>query len=650
MSYASALHILAGNRLMLRATILALLLTTAAAPSLAQKSMPQPVPFDATIPEARDLPFPGTIMLNVDASDVRQGIFRVKESVPVADAGPMVLLFPKWLPGAHGPRGEIEKLAGLKIRANGKVVPWTRDTVDVYAFHVDVPAGAKVLDVEFQFISATSGNQGRIVMTPNMLNLQWNSVSLYPAGYFTRRIPVQATAVYPDGWAAASGLPAKAKGAVYTYDKTDYETLVDSPVFAGKYYREIALSPKVDMNVFADWPEELAATDDQIAKHKAMVEQTVKLYGAEHYDHYELLVAISNELGGIGLEHHRSSENQVEPGYFIKWGEVLNDYNTLPHEFDHSWIGKYRRGADLWTPDFRTPMRDDLLWAYEGQDQFWGYVLGARSGMFTKQQTLDALAGIAAGLDSRPARSWRNLVDTTNDPIISARRPKGWISWQRSEDYYNEGMLVWLEVDSILRAQSGGTKSMDDFGRAFAGMKDGDWGVLTYNFDDVVRTLNDIVPYDWKTLLTARLTETGDHAPLAGFVGNGYKLVFTDMPTPWFKADEKSREQTNLRYSVGLILGKGSAISEVLWDGPAFNAGLDLGDELIAVNGMAFNGQRMKDSIAWAAAHKDPIRLVVKNGDRYREVTIDYHGGLRYPRLEKTAPGEAGLDRLLEAR
>lgn len=629
---------------------LAALLLATAAPAFAQNSQPQPLPIVDTIPAARDVPYPGTITLDVDATDVQRGIFRVRESIPVTKAGPMVLLFPKWLPGNHGPRGQIEKLTGLKIRAGNKIVPWTRDTVDVYAFHIDVPAGARKIDLEFQFASATKSDQGRIVMVPNMLNLQWQSMSLYPAGYYARQIPVQATARYPDGWKAASGLPAKANGSTYVYEKTDYDTLIDSPVFAGRYYREFALSPKVDLNVFADAPEELNASDEIIARHRALVEQAVKLYGAEHYDRYEFLLAISKEIGGIGLEHHRSSENQVEPGYFTDWEGALGDRTLLPHEYNHSWDGKFRRGADLWTPDFRTPMRDSLLWVYEGQDQFWGYVLGARSGMISRQEALDALAGIAASLEVRSARDWRNLLDTTNDPIITARRPKGWVTWQRSEDYYNEGLLIWLEVDSILRARSGGSKSIDDFARAFFGLRDGDWGVVPYNFEDVVKTLDGIVPYDWATLLQTRITETGKPAPLNGFTGNGYRLVYTDEPTGWFKSDEKSRDQVNLRYSIGLVMGKGNAVAEVLWDGPAFEVGLDVGDEIVAVNGMAYSPQRLKDAVRAAKGTKDPIRLTVKSGEYYRETSIDYHGGLRYPRLEKTATGEAGLDRLLEAR
>ena len=415
----------------------ALLSTSALAHPLAAQvpagnSAPQPVPFVDTIPAPRDTPFPGTIRLAVDATDTQRGILRVRETIPVPQAGHMVLLFPKWLPGAHSPRGEIEKLAGLIVTANGKRLDWTRDPVDVFAFHIDVPAGAKTIEANFQFISATKGDQGRIAVTPTMISLQPNSVSLYPAGYFTRQIPIQMTVTWPAGWTAAGAIPAKVAGATSTYDTTNYEILVDSPILAGKYGKVWPLTDRVNLNVFADTPAELAATPDQIAAHRRLVEQAVKTFGAQHYDRYEFLLSITDRLGGIGLEHHRSSENGVTPGYFTKWNDGPGRRNLLPHEFTHSWDGKFRRGADLWTPDFRTPMRDSLLWVYEGQTQFWGYVLQARSGLVSKQDTLDQLAAIAATYDSQPARAWRDLIDTTNDPVISSRRPKGWTSWQRS--------------------------------------------------------------------------------------------------------------------------------------------------------------------------------------------------------------------------
>ena len=638
---------------MLRSIAVASLLLSTAAPALAQvppgNSAPQPVPFVDTIPAPQDTPYPGTILLNVDATNTEQGIFRVKETIPVAKAGPMALLFPKWLPGAHSPRGEIEKLAGLVIKANGRVIPWTRDMVDVFAFHIDVPQGARNLDVEFQFISATKPDQGRIVATPNMISLEPNSVSLYPAGYFTRQIPIQMTVKFPTGWTAAGAVPAKANGSTYVYDKTNYEILVDSPLLAGRYGKTWPLSERVNLNVFADDPKELAATPEQIDAHKRLVEQAEKTFGSHHYDHYEFLLSISDQLGGIGLEHHRSSENGVTPGYFTEWNASPGRRNLLPHEFTHSWDGKFRRGAELWTPDYRTPMRDKSLWVYEGQTQFWGYVLQARSGLVSKQDTLDAYAGIAGSYDLAPARQWRDLIDTTNDPIISARRPKGWTSWQRSEDYYNEGLMVWMEVDAMLRQKSGGTKSIDDFAKAFFGIRNGDWGEVTYTFDDVANTLNGIVPYDWASFLTKRLTETGQPAPVDGFAMNGYKLVYTAEPTKYFTNAEKSGG-VNVTYSIGLSVTKDGEATAVIWDSPAFKAGMDVGTVIQAVNGTAYSGDVLKAAIVAAQTSKEPIKLLVKSGPRYREVAIDYHGGPRYPRLQKTGTGETGLDKLLMPR
>jgi predicted metalloprotease with PDZ domain len=634
------------------------LLVSAAFPALAQvptgNTAPQPVPFVDTIPEAQDVAYPGgTIRLDVDATDTERGIFQVKEAIPVAKSGPMALLFPKWLPGNHSPSGQIEKVAGLVVRANGRVVPWTRDPVDVFAFHVDVPAGAKRLDVSFQFISATKGDQGRITMTPNLVSLQPNSVSLYPAGYFTRQIPIQMTATFPAGFTAAGAVPAKhsqsAAGSVYTYDTTNYEILVDSPVLAGRYGKVWPLSAKVNLDVFADSPEQLAATPEQIDAHKRLVEQAMKTFGAQHYDHYDFLVSLSDQLGGIGLEHHRSSEDGSRPNYFTEWDQNAPARNLLPHEFTHSWDGKFRRGADLWTPDFRTPMRDSLLWVYEGQTQFWGYVLQARSGLVSKQDTLDAYAAIAGNYDNAPARQWRDLVDTTNDPIISQRRPKGWTSWQRSEDYYNEGLMVWMEVDAMLRQKSGGTKSIDDFARAFFGVRDGDYGELTYTFADVAATLNGIVPYDWAGFLNRRLTETGQPAPVNGFAMNGYKLVYTAEPTKYFTGLEKTRG-TDVAYSLGLMINKEGEVTASIWDSPAFKAGIDIGTQIQGVNGEAFSPERIKAAILAAKTGKEPIRLLVKNGTRFRDLAIDYHGGPRYPRLQKVGNGDGGLDKLLMPR
>lgn len=638
---------------MIRSLAAALILSTAlAAPLLAQdaiRSKPAALPVNSGAPIPKDVPYPGgTIRLEVDASDTTQRIFRVKETIPVAQAGPLTLLMPEWLPGNHAPRGAIEKLTGLTITANGQPVAWKRDPLNVFAFVIDVPQGATEVVAQFQFLSATQGNQGRVVVTPKMLNIQWESVSLYPAGYYTRQIPIQATVTYPAGWQAATALRGTKTGNAVAYETIDYEALQDSPVFAGRYFKPVDLGSNVTLNIVADDADELDFKPDQIAKHRKLVAEAGKLFGAYHFNHYDFLLAITDEMGGIGLEHHRSSENQVEPGYFKSWDkdDALLDRNLLPHEFTHSWDGKFRRPDLLWTPDFNVPMQDNLLWVYEGQTQFWGYVLGARSGLFTKQQTLDAYAHIAAKLDTAVGRQWRPMEDTTHDPIISARRPKGWPSWQRSEDYYNEGLMIWLEADAIIAKATRGKKGLDEFAKAFFGINPGDWGQVVYNRGDVIKTLNDIAPYDWAGFFQKYVDSPTRETPKGGFILGGYNLVYGEEPGAYTKAAEGANKMTDQSFGIGAIVKNDGEVTAVIWDSAAFKAGLTVGAKILAVNGDEFSGD------AWKAAikAKRPVQIILKQDKYYRTLTLDYSGGLRYPRLEKTGGGDGSLDRLLQPR
>ncbi|MFL6859872.1 MAG: peptidase M61, partial [Sphingomicrobium sp.] len=341
----------------------------------------------------------------------------------------------------------------------------------------------------------------------------------------------------------------------------------------------------------------------------------------------------------------------MNPTSLTDWDKMAWDRNVLPHEFVHSWNGKYRRPARLWTPDYRTPMQDDLLWVYEGQTQFWGYILGARSGMLSKQDTLDAIASTAATYSTgTPGRVWRPLIDTTNDPIIASRAPQPWRSWQRSEDYYSEGQLIWIDVDRIIRQQSRGRRSIDDFARAFFGMRDRDWGELTYTFDDVVATLNTVQPYDWRSYLRAKVYSVAARPPLDGITQGGYRLVFADEPTKWIKSAEKSGKNSDLTYSGGLVVGNDAKVTSVLWDGAAFNAGITVGSEIVAVNGRKFDPDALKRAIKAAASNGPAPELLIHDGDVYRTVKLDWHGGLRYPRLEKVGKGRGTLDALLAPR
>jgi predicted metalloprotease with PDZ domain len=615
-------------------------------------SRPQATAKVDSVPAARDVPFPGRIQLTVDASDVIRGIFRVHERVPVPVPGDFVLLYPKWLPGHHSPSGQINKVAGFRATANGRELSWVRDTLDVFAFHVNVPRGVSAIDVDFQYVSPTDNNQGRIVATPDMASIQWVANSLYPAGYYVRDIPVEASVIVPAGWAVATALrPARQSATRRDYPVTSYEILADSPLIAGAHARRIELSPDVTLDVIADDEEELAIKPDQLAAHKRLVEQAVKLFGARHYDHYDFLFTISDYLGGSGLEHHRSSEDGVGRGYFTDWENKLRDRNLLPHEYTHSWNGKYRRGADLWTPDYRTPMQGSLLWVYEGQTQFWGYVLGARSGMLSKQDTLDAIAATAATYAfGTPGRTWRPLVDTTEDPIIAQRAPQPWRSWQRSEDYYSEGQLIWLDVDRIIRQLSGGKRSIDDFARAFFGMRDRDYGELTYTVDDVAATLNQVQPYNWRDYLQRKVYDIAAQPPLEGITQGGYKLVFAAEPTRWIKSAEKNGKSNDLTFSGGLVVGNDGKITSVLWDSAAFNAGLSIGAQVVAVNGRNFSGDALKQAIRAAGGNGAAPELLVHDGDVYRTVKLDWHGGLRYPRLEKAGSAPGTLDALLAPR
>ena len=606
-----------------------------------------------TIPEPRDVAYaPGTIRLEVDATNLDQRIFKIKQTIPV-QAGPLTLLYPRWIPGGHTPRGAIDKVAGIVFSANGQKLAWKRDTLDVAAFHLDIPAGVSQITAAFDFLSPTHPGQGRIVMTPDMLNLQFVSTVLYPAGHYGSQIVFDPRVTYPKGWTAFTALHEQGRsGDTVDYEDVPFDILVDSPVFAGRHAKQIDLTPAgskvpVRLGVVADAAKYLEAKPAQVAIHKTMVEQTLKLFGAQHYDHYQFLFALSGKMGGIGLEHQRSSENGVGPGYFTDWKEKVGFTDLLAHEFVHSWNGKYRRGADLWTPNLNVPMQDSLLWVYEGQTQYWGNVLAARSGIRPLDASRDALALVAATYaDNRPGLQWRNVQDTTNDPIIATRAPRAFRNYQMSEDYYSGGQMIWLEADALIRSKSGGRKSLDDFASAFFGVNDGEWKVQnTYTFEDVVATLNGVWAHDWTRFLRERLD--GRTGLVGGIEASGWKLVYKDTPNAYAKTTSRGGDFV---YSLGLSLSKDGAIGDVRWDGPAFNAGLSTGATLLAVNGVAFDDTTLQEAITAAKTSKQPIALLVKEFDRYRTVTINYTGGLRYPHLERIEGTPDHLTRIFAAR
>ena len=611
--------------------------------------LPQPTPEHQALAAPADTDFPGTIVLTVDATDLARGIFRAHEVIPVSAASRITLLYPKWLPGYHAPQSPIAFLAGLEITAHGKRIPWLRDEVEVYAFHVDVPPGVEKLECTFQFVSPTSPAQGRIAVTPDMLNLQWNTLVLYPAGHFSRCIQIAAGVKLPEGWGYGCALEGSASdGRITRFKPVALDVLVDSPVFTGRHYRCIHLDEGglVRLNLVADRADLLEASAEQIAPHRELVVQADKLFGPRPFDHYDFLVALTDELGEIGCEHHRSTEIKTAADYFKKWDTQAPSRDVMSHEYTHAWNGKYRRGADSSTPTFDRPIRNSLMWVYEGQTQYWGNILSTRSGLWTLQQALESLARTAATYENRAGRRWRPMSDTTRDPIIASRSPLPWLSWQRSEDYYSEGQLIWLDVDTRIREQSGDTRSLDDFARQFFGRAEGGYApTLTYDFDEVVQTLAAVAPFDWAAFLIDKLESTQAGSLLDGIERGGYRLIYRKTPGTFDLDADRLFDVESLRFSIGLTVGSDGKVKEVLWESPAFHAGLTTGSQLIAVNGRDYSPDELKQAVIGAETGAS-IELLIKRGKHHCLTSIEYHEGLRYPHLEPIEGARQRLDEI----
>ncbi|HUN72237.1 MAG TPA: hypothetical protein VMU52_08000 [Steroidobacteraceae bacterium] len=610
---------------------------------------------DAHIAPPSDTRYAGTIQLTVDASDTRQGIFRVHEVIPVR-SGRLTLLYPQWIPGNHSPTGPISMLAGLTVTANGKRLEWTRDEYYVYAFHLDVPRGVSSLDVDFQYLSGRSGMQ-RIQMTAGMLSLEWNDVSLYPAGHYTRDITFAPSVTLPHGWQFGTALETQSQsGDTTTFRPVTYNTLVDSPMYAGLYFERVDLDPgaavPVHIDIMADAPKYLQMTPEQLQVHRNLVTQAYRLFDSHHYNHYDFLFSLSDQLSGNGLEHHRSSEDGTSADYFTGWSKGGPGRDLLAHEFTHSWNGKFRRPADLWTPNFNVPMGDSLLWVYEGQTQYWGYVLTARSGMWSAEQFREGLALVAANYDrNRPGFQWRTIEDTTNDPTAARRQPIPYRNWQMSEEYYSAGQLVWLAVDSKIRSLTGDRKSLDTFAAHFFGVDNGSFVTKTYTFDDLVAGLDWVVKYDWADFLHQRLN--AHEPPMGGIAASGWKLVYDDQESDFQKAYDSgagSRHMVSFALSVGITLNGTGEIEDVRWNGPAFKAGVSTGATLMAVNGHDYSPQVMTDAIVAAEHDNSPIRLLLKYQGAYQTLGVDYHGGLQYPHLVRLDGTPDYLDEIIAAK
>lgn len=604
------------------------------------------------IPEVQTgVDYPGVIRYQADVTDLDRRIVNVRQIIPVK-AGDLTLLYPAYLPGNHADTGPIQLIAGLAITGNGQRIEWLRDTVNPYAFHLKVPEGVAEIDVAFQWLTQADNSNWRVTMTPQIVNMQWEKAILYPAGYASDRITVAPSIKLPTGWGYGVALKTQSyEGGVATFEPVDLYTLVDSPMFAGAHYRRIDIDPtgdRVHLNIVGDKASSISPTAAQLALYENLVTQTDRLFGSRPYDNYEFLVAATDQLGGIGLEHHRSSENTVAPDFFTNWEKSAGSRALLPHEFTHSWNGKYMRPADELTANYNIPSQNTLLWVYEGQTQYWGDVLSARSGLHTTEEAIIILATTAAFYDKQAGREWRPLQDTNNHNLLGYRVPGQWTSWMRGTgDYYREAELVWLDADTLIREATNDRKSLDDFARTFFAVEDGQYAPRGYTFEDVVSALNAVHPHDWAGFLRQRLDAAGPGtlAPLEGLARAGYRLTYVDALTA---AEKKvmSGWANDFQYSLGFTLsGPNMRLGNVRWGSPVFEASIGAGWDLVAVNEVAASAEVLRDAVTAAKGGSEPITLLLKSGSRLRTVQIPYHEGLRYPRLERI---EGTRDRLSE--
>ena len=592
-----------------------------------------------------DLAGAQSIQLSVDLTDAPRNIFHSRLTIPVKP-GPLTLVYPEWIPGNHRPSGPIANVTGIRMEAAGQTLAWQRDPVDMYAFHVDVPAGASELQVSFDTITndGSAGASGPAA-TSNVLDLNWNQVVLYPQGASSDAVQVQASLGPPSGWEFGSALPIATvtKGGtneLIRFKPVSLTTLVDSPLIAGNHYKKIELTkpgetPVHVIDMVSESEAGLAMTPADEVAYRKLVAETGALFGARHYLEYHFLLTLSDDAGHHGVEHHQSSDNSVRERTLLEPELQLLEAGLLPHEFTHSWNGKYRRPAGLATRNYQDPMIGDLLWVYEGLTEYLGEVLTARSGLWTQEQYREALAATAAMLDHRPGRTWRPLEDTARSVQILRLQGPEWQSWRRSLDYYPEGALIWLEVDTTIRQQTQGQKSLNDFCRLFHGGESGPPKVVPYTFDDVVRALNQVAPYDWATLLKTRVNATDPHAPLGGIERGGWRLVYNDQPNLFIKTSDKVRKSVDASYSLGFAVKEDGTLTDVIYGSPAYAAGIGPGMKLVAINGRAWSKDVLLDALRASKDSKEPIDLLIENAKFFKTYSIAYHDGIRSPHLER---------------
>ncbi|WP_158910645.1 M61 family peptidase [Granulicella sp. L56] len=595
------------------------------------------------------------IRITADLSEAPRKLYHAEIEIPVSP-GPLTLITPEWIPGNHRPTGPAEDITGVVFTANGQTLPWRRDDTNLYEFHLIIPAGVTTLHAHLDCI-VTSRVASKFAV------LEWEKLLLYPANTPVANIPIQPSVTVPAGWGIGTALTSIGTGAPTTantgvdqadhtttpgatttnYAATTVEQLQDSPVITGQYFHEFPLAPEVTpkhyIDVVADAPEDSELRPELLAEISNLVRETGAMYGPRHYHVYHFLLTLSDATDGEGLEHGQSSNNGVDEKTFSDADHQLIDSDLLSHEFTHSWNGKYRRPFNLYQTDFATMQQGSLLWVYEGMTQYLGNVLAARSGLKSQAQYRDQLAISAANLDNKPGRVWRNTEDTAIAASILRGGNPAWSNWKRGQDYYQEGELFWLDADTTIRKLTNNKKSLNDFEHIFLG-KGGNTGplIVTYNRDELVADLNQVVKYDWATFIHEHIDTINPHADLSGIEQGGYKLVYTDKPSKsqtTMNSARKDHPGPDVWYSLGLRIKNDGTITDIRWGGPADNAKLAPGQKIIAVDGIIFSSDAVKAAIKQSKDNAAPIHLILQTDQFVTLTDINYHGGERYPSLQR---------------
>ena len=578
------------------------------------------------------------ISITVDASDAARKLFHARESLPVK-RGENIFYYPKWIPGEHGPTGPAVDFAGIKFFANGQEIPWRRDSIDMFTFHVDVPQGVTSLDVTMDFLSPAleEGFSSGASATDQMCVVNWNQALLYPTGFTSDELTYKASLKVPKGWKFGTSLAIVSQSEEkIEFAPTSLTLLIDSPVIAGAHFRSVPLATQLsvphELDLAADSEAALQIPDNVKANYDRLVLEAWALFGVHHYRDYHFLYSLSDHVAHFGLEHHESDDSRVKERTLIDDKLRTASASLLPHEYVHSWNGKYRRPEGLSTPAYATPMQGDLLWVYEGLTEYLGLVLTGRSELWTPEQFRDNLAMVAATYSHRPGRTWRDLEDTAVAAQLLYQSSMAWNNWRRGVDYYDESALIWLEADTIIREKTGGKKSMDDFCKIFHGGGDSGPLVKTYSLDEVIGALNQVAPYDWKTFLDDKVYKIAPTAPLAGIASSGWRLVYTDEESELMRSMEEIRKVVDAEDSVGLISNTDGIVLDAIFGMPAFNAGIGPGMKIIAVNGRRFSPTVFKDALK-ATKSGGAFELLVENVEYYNTFKLEYHDGEQYPHL-----------------